>query len=414
MLAYQQGDSLAFEVLYMRHKDKLFNFLYKSCQQYALVEDIAHDIWLSIIRSIKNYQSSASFKTYLYRIARNKLIDHWRQNKDSEEYEFNEQVHLGASIELDQEDASIKVQEILDKINQLPSEQREAFLLKEEGFSQQEIAEITNSKPETVKSRVRLCHSDVAIFSGGDEFKMSNRDKILESAFRKIQKVDSPKSLDQKILSESRRLAPEKQRKTWGGYTPMLATVCMVGVAIVIARPIMTTLETPAIKVESVANSQKAFKEKGVSIDRSVLLDKQVEESENLESKTVTENRAMSSAPASLVEKIIQPGLEGDVSVERQDDEVSVQALEAVSAPSAALSVRKKQDVKGLSFSSNDSAPEKFNWEESNLTEQAFNKMIDEIRGLIQQGEIDEANLKFEELKKNCPNCELPENVRDL
>ena len=159
MLAYQQGDSLAFEVLYMRHKDKLFNFLYNSCQQYALVEDLAHDVWLSIIRSIENYKPSASFKTYLYRIARNKLIDYWRMNKADNEQEFDEKLHLESSVQIsgqnDMAEASIKVQEILDKIMQLPEEQREAFLLKEEGFNQQEIAQITNSKPETVKSRVR-------------------------------------------------------------------------------------------------------------------------------------------------------------------------------------------------------------------------------------------------------------------
>ena len=156
MLAYQRGDSLAFEVLYMRHKNSLFNFLYKSCQQHALVEDLAHDIWMSIIRTIENYEAVATFKTFLYRIARNKIIDHWRKLKEQESQtsQFDEQQYLSETI-TDNENNKVLVQEVLQAIMQLPEQQRETFLLREQGFSQKEIADITNSKPETVKSRIR-------------------------------------------------------------------------------------------------------------------------------------------------------------------------------------------------------------------------------------------------------------------
>jgi RNA polymerase sigma factor (sigma-70 family) len=167
LLAYQKGDSIAFEVLYMRHKNSLFNFLYNSCRQHQLVEDLAHDIWLSIIRGIENYKAVATFKTYLYRIARNRLIDHWRKEKDSKfEYaEFNEEKHLSTTVSGDSAERTIQVMEILDAIMKLPDEQREAFLLREEGFSQQEIAEITDSKPETVKSRVRYATQQLRAMS---------------------------------------------------------------------------------------------------------------------------------------------------------------------------------------------------------------------------------------------------------
>jgi RNA polymerase sigma-70 factor (ECF subfamily) len=157
MLAYQKGDSIAFEVLYMRHKDQLFNFLFYSCRQYQLVEDLAHDTWLSVIRSVENYRPVATFRTYLYRIARNHLIDHWRRKGQYTvgEVEYNEQLHLESSGQAALPQNAAYLKEILEAINRLPKEQREAFLLRQEGFSQQEIAEITNCKPETVKSRVR-------------------------------------------------------------------------------------------------------------------------------------------------------------------------------------------------------------------------------------------------------------------
>jgi RNA polymerase sigma-70 factor (ECF subfamily) len=155
MLAYQKGDSVAFEVLYMRHKNQVFNFLYNGCQHLQLVEDLAHDIWLSIIRSVDRYRPQAPFRTYLYRIARNRLIDHWRKHGSGQDVEFNETEHLDTSISVPATEQTAQVREILDAIMTLPDEQREVFLLREEGFSQQEIAEITDSNPETVKSRAR-------------------------------------------------------------------------------------------------------------------------------------------------------------------------------------------------------------------------------------------------------------------
>ena len=140
MLAYQKGDSVAFEVLYMRHKNQVFNFLYNGCQQLQLVEDLAPD---------------ASFRTYLYRIARNRMIDHWRKQEREKNVEFVESEHQESRASIPGTEQSFQVKEILDAIMKLPDEQREVFLLREEGFSQQEIAEITDSKPETVKSRAR-------------------------------------------------------------------------------------------------------------------------------------------------------------------------------------------------------------------------------------------------------------------
>ncbi len=170
MRDYQQGDSIAFDVLYQRHKDKLFNFVYRSCQSPEAVEDIAHDTWMAIIRSIETYQPSARFTTYLYRIARNKIIDHWRKPKVTELDDVELDDISQSSLVHGHEDHGIEQLQLLNSLmnalQQLPEEQREAFLLKEEGFSQNEIADITNSKPETVKSRVRYARQQLRIELG--------------------------------------------------------------------------------------------------------------------------------------------------------------------------------------------------------------------------------------------------------
>ena len=156
MLAYQQGDSSAFESLYKRHKDGLFAFLYRSCWQEAVVEELAQDAWMSVINKAGTYQPTAKFKTYLYQIAHNKLVDHWRRSKNFSRVALEEAdlASNDTSVE-DQRIAEQRLQSLGQAIHKLPGEQRDVFLLREEGFSQEQIAQIVGVGKETVKSRLR-------------------------------------------------------------------------------------------------------------------------------------------------------------------------------------------------------------------------------------------------------------------
>ncbi len=170
MRDYQRGDSVAFDVLYQRHKDKLFNFVYRSCQNQEAVEDIAHDSWMAVIRSIEKYESTAKFTTYLYRIARNKIIDHWRKASIEDDNPIEpDDVSPANTVSGAASHGAERlhmINALLAALALLPEEQREAFLLKEEGFTQLEIAEITGSKPETVKSRVRYARQQLRLELG--------------------------------------------------------------------------------------------------------------------------------------------------------------------------------------------------------------------------------------------------------
>jgi RNA polymerase sigma-70 factor (ECF subfamily) len=161
MLDYGRGDSAAFEVLYMRHKDSLFAFLYRHCPQQAVVEDLAHDAWTAVIRSAPRYQPSAKFRTWLYQIAHNRLVDHWRRPQP-EELLPESVAHEGGSAE-----AQHRAYQLMQLVLALPSEQKDAFLLREQGFSYREIAEITATGKETVKSRLRYATASLRQQLGG-------------------------------------------------------------------------------------------------------------------------------------------------------------------------------------------------------------------------------------------------------
>lgn len=77
---YRTGDSAAFEALYARHRQGLYRFLVSLSNKAELAEEIYQETWLSLIRSATQPQGRASFRTWLFQIARNRLIDYWRKH----------------------------------------------------------------------------------------------------------------------------------------------------------------------------------------------------------------------------------------------------------------------------------------------------------------------------------------------
>ena len=77
---YRQGDAAAFAQLYERHRLGLFRFLLGLCGDHALAEEVFQDTWMSLIRSQSEQREAVLFKTWLYQIGRNRLIDTWRKH----------------------------------------------------------------------------------------------------------------------------------------------------------------------------------------------------------------------------------------------------------------------------------------------------------------------------------------------
>ena len=78
MNRYRDGDAHAFEVLYTRHKGPLYRYLLRQCGAAALAEELFQDVWMKLIRARERYEARAKFTTYLYHLAHNRLIDHYR------------------------------------------------------------------------------------------------------------------------------------------------------------------------------------------------------------------------------------------------------------------------------------------------------------------------------------------------
>ncbi|MEM8817631.1 MAG: sigma-70 family RNA polymerase sigma factor [Pseudomonadota bacterium] len=158
MLRFGEGDSQAFEELYRRHNDALYRYFLRLGSDPATAEDLYQEAWSKIIRARASYRPTAKFTTYLYRVAHNCFIDNIRRNKRHR--------HT-AQIEPDTQAADCVPPEAAAEtglarrrleraLEDLPFEQRDAFLLHEEaGLGLDDIARVTGANREAAKSRLR-------------------------------------------------------------------------------------------------------------------------------------------------------------------------------------------------------------------------------------------------------------------
>jgi RNA polymerase sigma-70 factor (ECF subfamily) len=163
MLAYGAGDAEAFDLLYMRHKGGVYRYLRRQTGNASLADEFFQDVWLRLIDARARYQPQARFTTWLYTIAHNRLMDHFRATRRTpvaSHDDPDEDPLAGVpSDDPPPEDVLARKQEaarLLAAIDALPAEQREAFLLQQEGdLSVEEIATATGVTRETAKSRLR-------------------------------------------------------------------------------------------------------------------------------------------------------------------------------------------------------------------------------------------------------------------
>lgn len=168
MLAYGAGEAGAFDTLYARHKGGVYRYLLRQCRNAGIADELFQDVWMNAIRVRASYAPTAKFTTWIYTLAHNRLVDHWRatgqmkiasidDDENGEARDIVESIPGAANDEPETRALSGELgAQLRDALEALPDEQRDAFLLQYEGgLSLAEIAELTGVGMETVKSRLR-------------------------------------------------------------------------------------------------------------------------------------------------------------------------------------------------------------------------------------------------------------------
>ena len=167
MLLYRDGDAGAFDALYARHKGGLYRYLLRQCRDAGVAEELFQDVWMNLIRARGGYTVQAKFTTYLYRLAHNRLVDHYRKNAAASAAAFDRDDEALEDLPDERDrpqddalDARRGAARLMELIAALPETQRETFLLQQEGgMSVEEIAQATGVTRETAKSRLRYALS---------------------------------------------------------------------------------------------------------------------------------------------------------------------------------------------------------------------------------------------------------------
>lgn len=171
MLRYAGGDLSAFDTLYGRHELAVWRFVFRSVKVQAVADDLLQDVWFAVARNAAHYEVKAKFRTWLFTLAHHRLVDHLRtaKNHTSLDASDDDERSLADTLAADsgygpvrQLQSREQAAALIAAVEQLPQEQREAFLLQAEGdLSVQEIAEATGVHFETAKSRLRYARASL-------------------------------------------------------------------------------------------------------------------------------------------------------------------------------------------------------------------------------------------------------------
>lgn len=146
----QQGDEQAMEMLYVRYKTRLFTLAFRFCYSRCDAEDLLQEIFIKVLRNIRNLRSTKAFNTWLYRIAVNTCISAASKQSSTVSLKtFDEDAHHPGTTE-----HSIP-EGIEQAVRMLPPKQRSVFLLHDvQGMTHKEIARILKCSNGTSKSQL--------------------------------------------------------------------------------------------------------------------------------------------------------------------------------------------------------------------------------------------------------------------
>ncbi len=162
--AAAKGDESAIEQLYERYRRPVYSYLNRMLNNDTMsADDIFQELWIKVINKLPDYHESGKFSAWLFRVARNQVLEHFRREKSrsklgvlTDDGELPEQA--GSSEEPQSMVAAGELQiRLAQLLDTMPGEQKEVFLMRQNGLSFKEIAEIQKCPINTALGRMHNC-----------------------------------------------------------------------------------------------------------------------------------------------------------------------------------------------------------------------------------------------------------------
>lgn len=178
--AVKAGDATAYRGLVEKYQGRVYAMVYGMVRNREDARDITQEAFVKAYGSLESFRLESSFYTWLYRIAMNLAIDFIRKKQRQGTTSFEESIATrdedGGIAEVHHEDDPRRLLErkrlyerIMDAMEQLPTDQKQAILLRElEGLSYKEISEIMDIPEGTVMSRLFYARKKLQKILAGD------------------------------------------------------------------------------------------------------------------------------------------------------------------------------------------------------------------------------------------------------
>ncbi len=153
----QKGDAEAFALLYEKYSPKIYRFIYYRLNNKEQADDAIQEVFIKAWENIKNYKiQKYPFSAWLYRIAKNLIIDHWRTAKHHIALDTENEIHYSFQLAGEQNeinsliDGQIEMAKIKKALNELNDIQKETIILRFiNDLDITEVAEIINKSVST-------------------------------------------------------------------------------------------------------------------------------------------------------------------------------------------------------------------------------------------------------------------------
>lgn len=157
LLSLKKGDKTAFRIIFKIYRAKLFHFVFSICKSDYETEEVLQEVFITIWTQRETIDTSRSFNSFIYTIARNTTYNHLRNIANREN--LKEALWKNVSYINDQTQNAILLAEYEDIVNnileRIPTKKRNIFVLsKQHGKSNQEIAVLLGISPKTVKNHL--------------------------------------------------------------------------------------------------------------------------------------------------------------------------------------------------------------------------------------------------------------------
>lgn len=166
VISFANGDNGAFESLLMRHKDKVYTYIFNIVREHSIADDIFQDTFIKVITTIKQgryYDAGNKFVGWLMRIAHNQTINYYRRlaldkeiSNDGYEVDLFNEVSLYDYSVQDMIEREEALRDIEMLISMLPDDQQRIVMMRYyQDLSFKEIADLEHISINTALGRMR-------------------------------------------------------------------------------------------------------------------------------------------------------------------------------------------------------------------------------------------------------------------